>query len=241
MLQDGCLPLPWPFSVPASLELTACSAFPSRLRQSCAAGTYQPLNGSTSCTDCPPGNFSSAGAKSCPACAVGTAATGAATAVCTPCEPGSYAAAGSAACLPCPPGFYSMAWRSAACTVSGCCRQPALEISVLQPPRYGRPREQTWAVAVCVLCVGGLPSAAAAMAGILACPCCQLTRLSVCLPPNSAARPAPSRRRAAARRARRARPAASTPPSTPPPASCAPSTPSQASGAPPPVRPARQE
>lgn len=110
---------------------------------SCAAGTYQPSSGQTSCLTCPPGTYSTGGASACTLCPLGTFsnATGATSAAtCAPCASGTFAnvtgmtsclgvacaigsfgplqrsAEANATCAPCAPGSYQPLTGQAACS-----------------------------------------------------------------------------------------------------------------------------
>ena len=102
----------------------------------CPAGTY--LSGNT-CTACPAGKYSAAGASSCSTCSAGTySAAGSSTcsscaagqyssagaSSCSNCSAGTYSAAGSSTCSSCPAGKYSSAGASSCLTCTAGYRCP---------------------------------------------------------------------------------------------------------------------
>ena len=85
------------------------SSVPFALQTVCAANQYSVLAGSTSCTACPTGSTSSAGATTC-TCSAGYATTGTgSTLSCTQCTAGNYSpsgttCSGASSAPPPPPG-----------------------------------------------------------------------------------------------------------------------------------------
>ena len=83
--------------------------------QKCPAGKFSTA-GSSSCTNCPAGEFSStSGSSSCSPCPAGQFPNEDSTS-CSPCPAGQFSTAGSSSCSPCPAGEFSSTLGSSACT-----------------------------------------------------------------------------------------------------------------------------
>lgn len=105
--------------LPRTLECTisnctTCNALGTKCTK-CNAGYYL-TNGT--CTACPAGKISSAGATECTPCSAGTYASGTGNTLCVGCTAGYYSAAGASACTMCSSNTYS-ATGATSCTPCG--------------------------------------------------------------------------------------------------------------------------
>ncbi len=81
----------------------------------CPAGKYANGKANTSCSLCPSGTYSGAGAGSCLLCSAGTFAAGTGNANCSNCSAGTYSTTGSSSCVNCAAGTWAPV-KSGSCT-----------------------------------------------------------------------------------------------------------------------------
>ena len=79
----------------------------------CPAGSYSNA-GATSCSKCPTGSYSNTGASSCSKCPAGSYANASATG-CSSCPEGYYSNAGASSCSVCPAGYYTSSGKCVPC------------------------------------------------------------------------------------------------------------------------------
>ncbi|GMF51474.1 unnamed protein product [Phytophthora fragariaefolia] len=135
---------------------------------SCAAGTFSNANAST-CSACPRGKWSAAGADVCTNCAAGTYTPNTGSTACYSCPRGFFSNQGDATCSACPVNTYSS---SVGASASACqaCPSYAFTTSAGQIECDYCPSGSTWTGVTCQLCSKGYYASTDTNGACTACP-----------------------------------------------------------------------